>query len=839
MSDCRVQKLLFSEFCDFDDMVLLESPFAQTTKDGTGIRQVHLGLTTSKLVLATDILPPVDENFVSYVPGIDPEIETFELIAIYPVTCVNLSVYRRKRRQALKARFCNNKVLYFELGGFQRRRMFWNLWCEKIKFLSPNNSNSSKSETSVATSTTGSTLYVVEKKLVSMKGTKQLWCKFGSGDSPGIDHSLLDAVYGNNRQKSSMFVSKWTDKYLYMGDQFQDYALDYRPQMHPTTFDDVVYTRKDHKVKTGRRSKDSDTLLQISSICDMNLLDYTNLNAPVELWEKNKNDKYRKKSRHKRRYGFSPQPLFLHGLGPWTVNPGSYCSLQLKRASSEVQIRQPLIDPRLRLPISKRHLVTSISCTQLYQERIENSRMSSPTKPIIYFWTPDYWYRPWKMREAYLDMRKHLKLLSEYIEGTCKTKPPKKKRIFRKFYSKGNHAKDSDDDDDDSVGNTSKTSKKCRSKKRKAHLSGGGDSNCEPYRLTTENSLQYVKRLLKIDIAVNIWDFDSTTLAEQLTMIDRDLFLKITPDELGIIIWKQNTKFAPNVSALLAFSHRISCLIAHEILKDNMEKIRARLISRFINVADKCHKMSNFQSCKTILCGLQSPAIYRLRDTWAYLRKKHATRYHLFQYLSKLYRDPRLLGYQKIFLIFSQKTPFLPYIGHIIEKLLDRIPNYEISMFRKRSKSLTTSSMQTNSKTESSRSKSLDSIRSKHEGNIVTKLINSFKLFNMHPPKPHKKSKKKSLSIKKQKSFEPPKNKYAFRCLDDYYKPISLIEDNRLKCLEEVTEFLERCQIGAMNYNFDVHDMARCYLLKARYKEDRDNFMLSLVLEPVNCIVSQ
>lgn len=44
MSDCRVQKLLFSEFCDFDDMVLLESPFAQTTKDGTGIRQVHLGM---------------------------------------------------------------------------------------------------------------------------------------------------------------------------------------------------------------------------------------------------------------------------------------------------------------------------------------------------------------------------------------------------------------------------------------------------------------------------------------------------------------------------------------------------------------------------------------------------------------------------------------------------------------------------------------------------------------------------------------------------------------------------------------------------------------------------
>jgi len=44
MSLNRVQKLLFSEYCDFEDLVLIESPFAQTTKDGRGLRQVHLGL---------------------------------------------------------------------------------------------------------------------------------------------------------------------------------------------------------------------------------------------------------------------------------------------------------------------------------------------------------------------------------------------------------------------------------------------------------------------------------------------------------------------------------------------------------------------------------------------------------------------------------------------------------------------------------------------------------------------------------------------------------------------------------------------------------------------------
>lgn len=121
MSLNRVQKLLFSEYCDFEDLVLIESPFAQTTKDGRGLRQVHLGLTPSKLILAADVLPAISLENVLYNPLVDPEIETFELIAIYPVECVNLSVYRKRKRQALKARFCNNRVLYFELGGFEKR----------------------------------------------------------------------------------------------------------------------------------------------------------------------------------------------------------------------------------------------------------------------------------------------------------------------------------------------------------------------------------------------------------------------------------------------------------------------------------------------------------------------------------------------------------------------------------------------------------------------------------------------------------------------------------------------------------------------------------------------
>lgn len=76
-----------------------------------------------------------------------------------------------------------------------------------------------------------------------------------------------------------------------------------------------------------------------------------------------------------------------------------------------------------------------------------------------------------------------------------------------------------------------------------------------------------------MEVALSAWDFDSTTLAQQLTLIDRDLFLKIPPLELGILLWQQSSKNAPNIGALIAFSHRISCLIATEVLKDESEKV--------------------------------------------------------------------------------------------------------------------------------------------------------------------------------------------------------------------------------------------------------------------------
>lgn len=141
------------------------------------------------------------------------------------------------------------------------------------------------------------------------------------------------------------------------------------------------------------------------------------------------------------------------------------------------------------------------------------------------------------------------------------------------------------------------------------------------------NATTQLRRLLRMDFRITIWDIDSTILAKQLALIDRDLFVRIPSEEIEILIFQRNSRNAPNLAAWIAFGHRVSCLTASEILATKRLAMRCRIIARLVNAANKCFAMGNFHSCKSILAGLQAPPVYRLRNSWSYLRTHHANRY--------------------------------------------------------------------------------------------------------------------------------------------------------------------------------------------------------------------
>lgn len=159
-------------------------------------------------------------------------------------------------------------------------------------------------------------------------------------------------------------------------------------------------------------------------------------------------------------------------------------------------------------------------------------------------------------------------------------------------------------------------------------FSGNGSCKRKKKFEYQENSTTIqLRRLLRLDFRITIWDINSDNLATQLTLVDRDLFARIPAEEIEILIFQRSSRNAPNLAAWIAFSHRISCLIGSEILGVKTLAMRGRIVARLVNAARKCFAMGNFHSCGSILAGLQSPPIFRLRTTWDYLRIHHANRY--------------------------------------------------------------------------------------------------------------------------------------------------------------------------------------------------------------------
>lgn len=171
----------------------------------------------------------------------------------------------------------------------------------------------------------------------------------------------------------------------------------------------------------------------------------------------------------------------------------------------------------------------------------------------------------------------------------------------------------------------------------------------------------------------------------------------------------------------------------------------------------------------------------------------------MFEFLCRLYRDPRLLTYQKTFFLSSQTTPYLPFIGDIIAKLLDKIPEYKIVKKEKMEKVAE---------------------ECRKDSGLFTKLLMSMKLLNFQ----------NTTSDAKVPEVNGKKG------LCHYFKPLNCYEDNRFKCLLETTDFLQQCQLSALHYNFLPNNLAIDYLLKARYKEERDNFYQSFRVESLECM---
>ncbi|XP_049809085.1 uncharacterized protein LOC126252254 [Schistocerca nitens] len=915
----RIQKLLFSEYSELEELVLLESPFAETERNGNAIRQVQLGLTPRNLIIAGDMITPADEVEIGYCLGLDPEIETLELISIIPVECVNLSVFSRRKRRTLKAHFCNSVIKYYELGGSEHRKMFWNLWCEKVRFLSPSEDFSCLSETSAESSSSESSLYIKSKKhTVSESGKHRLWCQFGRGqakDENVTAHEEQSIVSDNHVaellpvNRSVLRGTSLTEIRVNFEEPFQKQCSNLFQKLYPENLSETA------------QKLDEDAL---------------------QLWEIRK----AAKKRHFRRYGFCAYPSFLNGFASTNLSNNDFYSVQVKRAVSALSLSVYSDEREFELPVSKCSLKLSVSLDGLSPGPRFLDTCHSRSR--IFFWTPGFYYCPVTFHKMYQMLREHLQRMNSFLRKRAASVD-----ILKEINSKVVHAVGSElakgveeprenleraevnNVDGGSLCNEVRTywymkeecdfsvtdwhwkclefgfqNEKGQVKFKKlltgenhivhAIVTEGwseevnmhnrikevtdavkGISEGEKkelcgllyhyedisridlfgtnYYVCDDSTLQYFKRKLKKNLKLTVWNFNSTTLAYQLTMIDRDLFCKIEEIEIEILLKQHSARNTPNIAAIIAFSHRISCLVATDILEQQNLKTRSLLIVRFISVAQRCDTLQNFQSCHSVLEGLQSPAIHRLHKTWERVRKEYPSKYCLFEKLCRKHRDPRLPAYQKAFYQASLKPPFLPFIGDILARALRRVPNFPLKLLSKSSQeSFTNFNASGVQEVAAAGTRTVDTRDTAHSPSRKTRYIHCIRQFfsffhiisvaSVNSIMDNRNSEVSHNELPSPRKFEAnsmqvpniqtccllPNNgngEVLFKNFNPGSIPSALHPNYSVLKVGGVIHLLDWYKRGAMVYDFTPDKLARDYLLKSHYQEETENYLLSTKLE--------
>ncbi|MCL4145778.1 UNVERIFIED_CONTAM: hypothetical protein GTU68_014490, partial [Idotea baltica] len=133
-----------------------------------------------------------------------------------------------------------------------------------------------------------------------------------------------------------------------------------------------------------------------------------------------------------------------------------------------------------------------------------------------------------------------------------------------------------------------------------------------------------------------------SVFAQQLTRMDAVLFQRLIPHQCLGSVWSQRDKTRTNASPTVvatieqfnAVIYRVQSTVLVET--DLKPSQRARLISKWIDVAQELRMLKNFSSLKAIISSLQSNPIYRLRKTWSAVSKE---KFELYVELARIFSE--------------------------------------------------------------------------------------------------------------------------------------------------------------------------------------------------------
>ncbi|KAM6935878.1 ral guanine nucleotide dissociation stimulator-like 2 isoform 2-T3 [Lycodopsis pacificus] len=174
----------------------------------------------------------------------------------------------------------------------------------------------------------------------------------------------------------------------------------------------------------------------------------------------------------------------------------------------------------------------------------------------------------------------------------------------------------------------------------------------------------------------SILGFPAATIAEQLTKIETELFVRLVPYHCLGSLWSQRDKKGRegvcwSVRATIRqFNKLANAVLASCLCPTNLRsQQRARLLEKWISVAEECRARKNFSSLYAIVSALQSNPIHRLRKTWQDTDREVVRRY---EDLSEIFSDKDNYSQSRELLKEEGTSKFANLDNRLNNKLLNR-----------------------------------------------------------------------------------------------------------------------------------------------------------------------
>ncbi|ERL89877.1 hypothetical protein D910_07236 [Dendroctonus ponderosae] len=154
-----------------------------------------------------------------------------------------------------------------------------------------------------------------------------------------------------------------------------------------------------------------------------------------------------------------------------------------------------------------------------------------------------------------------------------------------------------------------------------------------------------------------LMDFKSEQIAEQMTLLDAELFMKIEIPEVLIWAQEQNEERSPN---LTRFTEHFNKMARTRILTSETKEIREKYFMKFIKIMKHLRKINNFNSYLALLSALDSAPVQRLE--W----QKHVQE-GMNEYCALIDSSSSFRAYRNA--LAETQPPCIPYIGLVLQDL--------------------------------------------------------------------------------------------------------------------------------------------------------------------------